>query len=128
LLEKLLANQGQQQAIDEKRLALAERQTEALEHIATSLSGNSGKQTDPQTDSMTAGEVEPTIQVVEKEACKIDQPATVGELMTTLRAEGKSYEKIANALEAAGFPTVSGRGRWRGQTVKRELIKLGVVG
>jgi hypothetical protein len=67
-------------------------------------------------------------QAIEEKAAKADEPATAGELMTTMRADGKSYEKIANALEAAGFPTVSGRGRWRGQTVKRELAKLGVVG
>jgi hypothetical protein len=142
LLEKLLENQGQQQAIDKKRLALEERRTTALERIAHSLNGNSGTLTDTQTRSMAIEAVDAVSQkgdaasqkgdaasqTVVNKASKTDTPATAGELMTTLRAQGKSYEKIANALEAAGFPTVSGRGRWRGQTVKRELAKLGVLG
>jgi len=36
-----------------------------------------------------------------------------------LRAEGLSYEKIAQQLENENVPTLSGRGRWRGQTIHR---------
>jgi hypothetical protein len=36
-----------------------------------------------------------------------------------LRAQGLSYEKIAQQLENEEVPTLSGRGRWRGQTIHR---------
>lgn len=36
-----------------------------------------------------------------------------------LRAQGYSYEKIARHLEENNIPTVSGRGKWRGQAVSK---------
>jgi len=36
-----------------------------------------------------------------------------------LRAQGFSYEKIARHLEENQIPTVSGRGKWRGQAVSK---------
>ena len=139
LLEKMLVKQGLQQEINEKRLVLEERRTVAMERIVDRLMGQSldtpVEASPPPTLEASApampepGDTGTTSQAIASDkAAKADEPATAGELMTTLRAEGKSYEKIANALEAAGFPTVSGRGRWRGQTVKRELAKLGVTG
>jgi hypothetical protein len=138
LLEKMLVNQGRQQEIDEKRLALEERRTVAMERIVDRLAGQAldtpvDASPAPAASAATASEAgdsgtgsKPIATKATKDV-KADEPATAGELMTALRAEGKSYEKIANALEAAGFSTVSGRGRWRGQTVKRELAKLGVT-
>jgi hypothetical protein len=138
LLEKMLVNQGHQREIDEKRLALEERRTIAMERIADHLVGQgAGPQVDPSPPAAASapaaspkrdtGTGRQAVAPKAARPAKTAEPATAGELMTTLRAEGKSYEKIANALEAAGFPTVSGRGRWRGQTVKRELAKLGVA-
>ncbi|MDJ0785094.1 MAG: hypothetical protein QNJ22_24215 [Desulfosarcinaceae bacterium] len=120
LLEKMLAGQAQQRDIDEKRLALESRRTAAMERIAEILAGGAGLKTEIEADSAVASETDAVAEP--------DAPTSAGELMKTLRAEGKSYDKIAKALEAAGFSTVSGRGRWRGQTVKRELAKLGVKG
>jgi hypothetical protein len=36
-----------------------------------------------------------------------------------MRADGVSYEKIANHLDAIDMPTLSGKGQWRGHTVYR---------
>lgn len=36
-----------------------------------------------------------------------------------LREKGFSYEKIAQQLDSEGVPTISGKGKWRGQTVSR---------
>jgi hypothetical protein len=126
LLERFVEGQAQQQAIDDKRLELEKRRTRAMEQIADNLHRIAG--------SAVEAVAEPAVSAVKPEAprrkkkgaSKGASPTTPGELMTRLRAEGKSYEKIANALETEGFPTVSGRGRWRGQTVKRELLKLGI--
>jgi hypothetical protein len=129
LLEKFNDSQARLEALAEKRLELEARRTTAMERIADSLS-RVGE------TSVDAGPVFATPPARSSAPRKDDgttaksatHAATAGELMTRLRAEGKSFEKIANALEAQGFPTVSGRGRWRGQTVKRELAKLGVHG
>jgi hypothetical protein len=126
LLEKFVEGQKRQEAIEEKRLALETRRTAAMERIADYLGQAAGTPIDGSTAPAGSAARVDTLQGVETDASGAATPATSGELMTRLRAEGKSYEKIANALEAAGFSTVSGRGRWRGQTVKRELAKLGV--
>ena len=44
-------------------------------------------------------------------------------LIRDLRGEGVTYEKIARQLEAQGVPTVSGRGKWRGQAVSKLLAE-----
>ena len=136
LLEKLTAAQDRQQALAEKRLDLEARRTVALERIAEALSGavalpatgEDPPDATPVAAAAAPDAIEPAHTAVENQENESPEPATAGELMTTLRAAGKSYDKIAKALEAAGFPTVSGRGRWRGQTVKRGLAQLGVTG
>jgi hypothetical protein len=124
LLERFVEGQGQQQALEEKRLELETRRTEAMERIAKSLSrmSNAPVEAEVSTDAPKAAPA----QSRKKPAPQTAGPATAEQVMTQLRAEGMSYERIAQALEAKGFATVSGRGRWRGQTVKRSLLKLGV--
>ena len=41
------------------------------------------------------------------------------EQILDLREKGVSYDKIAQQLESEGVPTISGKGKWRGQTVSR---------
>lgn len=41
------------------------------------------------------------------------------EQILSLRKKGVSYDKIAMQLESEGVPTISGKGKWRGQTVSR---------
>jgi hypothetical protein len=129
LLEKFVEGQGRLEVFEEKRLELEARRTKAMERIADSLNRITETSNDagPVFAAPPAGASIPQsdVKARSKTAAKA---VTAAELMTQLRAEGKSYEKIANALEAEGFSTVSGRGRWRGQTVKRELAKLGVQG
>ncbi len=43
----------------------------------------------------------------------------INKLISDMRRDGLSYEKIALNLEESGVPTLSGRGKWRGQTVYR---------
>jgi hypothetical protein len=50
------------------------------------------------------------------------KPVQRDELVTMivgLREQGFSYEKIARHLEENQIPTISGRGRWRGQAVSK---------
>jgi hypothetical protein len=127
LLEKFVEGQGRLEALDEKRLELETRRTAAMERIADSLGRIAGSPADAASVPAGPAAVADAARHQEKEVDGAAGAATAGELMTRLRAEGKSFEKIAHALEAEGFSTVSGRGRWRGQTVKRELVKLGVI-
>ena len=48
-------------------------------------------------------------------------------MITALRSEGYSYEKIAGSLEAQAIPTLSGRGKWRAATVQRVFKMAGQV-
>ena len=41
-----------------------------------------------------------------------------------MRDDGMSFEGISRELEAQGVPTLSGKGRWRGQTVHKLLKKM----
>ncbi|MBI9082419.1 MAG: hypothetical protein JEZ11_02400 [Desulfobacterales bacterium] len=44
-------------------------------------------------------------------------------LIRGMRDQGITYEKIARQLETQGVPTVSGRGKWRGQAVSKLLAE-----
>lgn len=45
-------------------------------------------------------------------------------LIRGMRDQGITYEKIARQLETDGIPTVSGRGKWRGQAVSKLLAEV----
>jgi hypothetical protein len=49
-------------------------------------------------------------------------------LIDTLRSEGTSWVKIASEITAQGFPTISGRGSWRGAMVKNLYEKMSAEG
>jgi hypothetical protein len=50
-----------------------------------------------------------------------DPQADLLSTINTLRAEGASYDKIADELEKRRIPTISGRGKWRGPAVSKFL-------
>ena len=45
-------------------------------------------------------------------------------LTREMREDGDSWAKIARAIAAKGYPTVSGKGRWRGDMVKKLYEKM----
>jgi hypothetical protein len=47
-----------------------------------------------------------------------DKPRMM-EIIASMRGEKKSWEKIAQHIDDLRFPTVSGKGRWRGQAIKK---------
>ena len=53
-----------------------------------------------------------------------DQHQKLFELIDVMRNDGSSWEKIARQIAAQGFPTVSGRGSWRGVMVKNLYEKM----
>ena len=67
------------------------------------------KQVDPEEKSIAAETGTP----------KTLQRAELTDMILGLREQGLSYEKIARHLEENQIPTISGRGKWRGQAVSK---------
>jgi hypothetical protein len=57
--------------------------------------------------------------VSEADSTKPMQRDDLATLILKLREQGFSYEKIARHLEENQIPTISGRGKWRGQAVSK---------
>ena len=55
----------------------------------------------------------------EKATRRTKQNQDLVPMIKSLREQGYSYEKIARHLEENNVPTVSGRGKWRGQAVSK---------
>ena len=55
----------------------------------------------------------------EKAAQGTKQNQDLVPMIKNLRKQGYSYEKIARHLEENNIPTVSGRGKWRGQAISK---------
>lgn len=49
---------------------------------------------------------------------------TLYALINQMRAEGHGWEKIARHISSRGYPTISGKGNWRGVTVKTLFEKM----
>jgi hypothetical protein len=54
-----------------------------------------------------------------------DSRKALFKLIENLRAEGSSWVKIAREITDQGFPTISGRGSWRGTMAKNFYEKMG---
>jgi hypothetical protein len=48
------------------------------------------------------------------------------DLIGQMRADGQNWEKIARHIASKGYPTVSGRGTWRGITAKNLFDKAAI--
>lgn len=48
------------------------------------------------------------------------------DIIGQMRADGQNWEKIARHIAAKGYPTVSGRGTWRGITAKNLFDKAAI--
>jgi hypothetical protein len=49
---------------------------------------------------------------------------TLCTLINQMRTEGHGWEKIARHISSQGYPTISGKGNWRGVTVKTLFEKM----
>lgn len=122
--QKLIADAVTDQGKTGARIA------DALEAIATMLGHQLGDaealpqaiepdsaQPDEDAPDMDALAGNPTDMETE-EPDNDDEPRLV-DLISTMRSEGTSWEKIARHMEDQNIPTVSGKGKWRGQAVKK---------
>ncbi len=81
---------------------------------------------DAQPDDVGMGGIVPA-EVVEKHPdidAGIDKrddgnTSRILEIIASMRSEGISWEKIARHIDDQNIPTVSGKGKWRGQAIKK---------
>lgn len=129
LLKSILENQKRMAEVLDERNKAEERKAVALEQIAQRMSPASSESpvdvatTDTHKPSEEVAKIKPSVPLAlqTKHPKKIDD---AGLMICRLRDEGFSYAKIADTLEAKGIPTVSGKGRWRGQSVQRLYLKV----
>ncbi len=107
VLEDVLSNYKQGLELDERKVKADERKADALEKIVALLEG----QARPDMNI-------PSVELTEKKPTEYSREK-INKLISDMRSDGSSYEKIALHLEELGVPTLSGRGKWRGQTVYR---------
>jgi hypothetical protein len=112
-----------------------QRIADALEAIAAMMKRHWGHQNDFSTDHDPI-EAEPNGETMErrvpaevvdnlsgidtgsKKLSNIDKPKLMA-IVAAMRAEGKSWEKIARHMDERDIPTVSGKGKWRGPAIKK---------
>ncbi len=106
-----------------------DRLTDAIESIAEILKQHLQSDVEPETDKtdgIAAGSGTDVLVDHSKTAVNtenIDYEQLLEQILN-LREKGFSYEKIAQRLESEGVPTISGKGKWRGQTVSRLCKQL----
>ena len=108
-----------------------ERQTVAMEKIADLLERLVKMPSVPAADAIPSPS-SPTAMVDSADTVVVEmepsaQPMTRAEMVALIhqmRNQGLSYEKIADEFELKQISTLSGRGKWRGQTIYR-LFKEG---
>jgi len=109
-----------------------ERQTVALEKIAESLAKLISTVSLPKTETPPPSpDVDVGVSETATEPATETKPNSTPQTRTEmvglihqLREQGLSYEKIADIFEVKQISTLSGRGKWRGQTICR-LFKEG---
>ncbi len=131
LLKSILENQKRMSEVLDERNRAEERKAVALEMIAERLSRMPSEKA-PESAAANATKVrvdnKATVKRTVPLAIQTKNPKNgiddAGIIICRLRDEGVSYAKIADTLEAKGIPTVSGKGRWRGQSVQRLYLKV----
>ena len=119
-------------AIEKRRVETEERKTDVLEKIAERLLGFTEAVVSTQAEKTGDQPVQLEQDPAPVETAPADEePADahftredILEKITGFRREGMSFERISRELEAAGIPTLSGKGRWRGQTVHKLLKQM----
>jgi hypothetical protein len=69
-------------------------------------------------DSVEASDDGPKLGPGDQKLSAKDKPAML-DMIAAMRSEGQSWEKIARHMDERKVPTVSGKGKWRGPTIKK---------
>jgi hypothetical protein len=128
LLEEISKSQTRLANAQERIIAAEERKATAIENIAETLQKlcmkTLNRDSGSPVDSLEGKKKKESNEIntsKEKTGANKSREETI-EVITQMRSDGISYEKIARHLEEVGIPTISGRGIWRGQSVRRLCI------
>ena len=124
VLEKIAANQKRLADAYESVIDAHERKADAMERIAGilqqylagSFETDADRQTGLESESRTDTFADNSLPPLSFENLDREQ---IHQQILSLREKGVSYDKIAQHLESNGVPTLSGKGKWRGQTVSK---------
>jgi hypothetical protein len=124
ILKSMLENQKSMTEAIEIRNRTEVQKANAIEKIASMLEALVPR-ADASACPPAPPEAQPTAPIPpEAEAAGSEAVAEdAASIICRMRNEGLSYAKIAEHLEAEGIPTVSGKGKWRGQSVQRVFQK-----
>jgi hypothetical protein len=125
-VETLAEAAVKQAAVQERLVEAEERKATAMEGLIERLTQILGNQASIHVPTVkpivsapsheTVEPIQPSIPVEVRES--IDRRALISRI-NQLRDKGTSYEKIAQIFEEEKVQTLSGRGKWRGQTIFR---------
>lgn len=109
----------------EENFKVQERAASALERIAAVLENSNdiapAAEATPR-QPLTASQPVPEATAGEQTtASPADSKEALLAMIQDMRAAGATFEKIAGELEQRQFPTLSGRGKWRGTAVSKLL-------
>lgn len=135
-LNKIVKSREKMADAYEARSVIEERKAAALEAISKDLSvflsaGELSEKTPALPDVDQMPEKKPKTPVkkqkaIDKTAVQLadDDKQMVFEMISTLREKKESWEQIARHLESENIPTLSGKGKWRGQVAKKLYDKI----
>lgn len=129
-LDALIDNQKEMIDLANARLDVERHKTglmaKVLERLDDLLDSSHTRQVDVQTQPGALRQEPAARADAAPEAgrpAKADRKKVIA-IIQGLRKEGKSYESIAQHLETENIPTLSGRGRWRSQSIHRLYKEL----
>jgi FtsZ-interacting cell division protein ZipA len=118
-------------ATEERRVKAEERKTDVLEKISERLMDLAENTLSNKPATSVEAQPEPVAEKPPVQPASQPEPDPTKlsreEILIKIaahRKESMSYERIARELESAGIPTLSGKGRWRGQTVHKLLKQM----
>ena len=71
-------------------------------------------------------EIKPNVESMSSGRLSDEDRDILVDVIGQMRADGQNWEKIARHIAAKGYPTVSGRGTWRGITAKNLFEKAAI--
>lgn len=153
VLETISETQKRMVEATEARTKAEERKARAMEILAQNIyrminpdATDADRLFSPQPEIKPASAVQPVEQTITVESSAEEAPTEdtpdvesqsagrlsskdrdiVVDMIGQMRADGQNWEKIARQIAAKGYPTVSGRGTWRGITAKNLFDKAAI--
>jgi hypothetical protein len=103
----------------ERRADAEERHAMAMERIAEYLMTFVGAQPQAAAEDITSSDENPETREAPKDLPPVAKTKSAVEIISGMRQDGLSYDRIAEQLIARGIPTASGKGSWNRRMVSK---------